>query len=180
MRFAVAIVSGVVLGVSLAGCAGGGVYSGGGATIDAGDADRERVIGVVRGVLSDYRFSIDRVDAARGVVTTAYKRTHGLATPWDAEQSSISEEFADFANQHERSVRVELGEDGGVHVAVLVRRIGRPGWRVETESIRYSSQSVVVVDEGRSLRRRETEQIGQDGALAARIAFDIERGLGGS
>ena len=177
-NLAISVLCGV--GLVLGGCSSTGVYSGGSAMVGSHGADRERVIGVVREVLSDHRFAIDRVDAARGVVTTSYKRTHGLATPWDGEQSSLSAEAADFANQHERRVRVEFGEDGGIRVSVFVRRIGRPGWRVETESIRYSSQSVVVVDEGRSLSRRETEQVGQDGAFAARIASEIEGRLVGS
>ena len=166
--------------VVLGGCASGGVYSGGSASIEAPGVERERMIAVVREVLGSYRFSIDRVDASRGVVTTGYKRTHGLATPWDLEQGSLSAEVTDFANQHERSVRVEFEDDGVVRVSVFVRRTGRPGWRVETESIRYSSQHVVFVDDGVAMGRRSYEQVGQDGALAARLAEEIERGLTGS
>src|SRR5204862_8124944 len=59
-----------------------------------------------RDLLRSYHFSLERVDAAAGVITTGYKATAGLATPWDREQSGLSQEFEDLLNQQSRRVRV--------------------------------------------------------------------------
>ncbi len=141
------------------------------------DADRERLIGVIREVLTDHRFVIDRVDARRGVVTTAYKTTQGLASPWDGEQGSFKQETADLVNQHERSVRVDIENDGSVMVSVLVQRVHRPAWRIETESISRSTHAVVIDSQGKRQPARIVTPIGQDGLLAERIGEAIRSKL---
>lgn len=65
---------------------------------DAFDATRE--------ALRDLRFDLERVDARLGVITSRPKPTDGLATPWDIEQSSTSQEIEDLVHQQRRQVRV--------------------------------------------------------------------------
>lgn len=144
---------------------------------DEFDTDRERLIGVIRKVLTDHRFVIDRVDARRGVVTTEYKTTQGLASPWDGEQGSFKQETADLVNQHERSVRVNIENDGSVMVSVLVQRVHRPAWRIETESISQSTHAVVIDSNGQRQPPRIVTPIGQDGLLAERIGEAIRSKL---
>lgn len=174
-------------GVLLGGCTSSTVYDGHDYRFESGldtqlgsetASDRTAVIDAVREVLTDHRFVIDRVDAKRGVVTTAIKTTQGIASPWDGEQGSLTQEAADLVNQHERSVRVLIEEDGGVVVSVMVQRVHRPGWRVETESIASSTHAGVIGMDGRRVPSRMVTPIGQDGLLAERIGEAIRARLG--
>jgi hypothetical protein len=69
-------------------------------------ADYERAVDISREVLNDYGLTVERVDAAGGVVSTQPKRTAGLATPWDSEQSTLRQEWEDLVNRQSREVRV--------------------------------------------------------------------------
>ena len=55
-------------------------------------ANYEEVFSAAREVLAKYRFGINRIDASRGVITSFPKRTAGLASPWDREQSTLGQE----------------------------------------------------------------------------------------
>lgn len=61
-----------------------------------------------RSVLDRYGMSIERVDAAYGVVTSQPKRTAGVVTPWDREQSTARQEWEDFVNRQSRVVRIVI------------------------------------------------------------------------
>ena len=168
---------------ALGGCSSSAIYNGHEYAIEPsslGEHDRERVVAVARDVLTEHRFVIDRVDGRRGVVTTEFKSTQGLASPWDSEQGSFKEESADFVNQHERAVRVMIQDDGAVVVSVMVQRVHRPGWRIETESISSSTRTTVIGPDGRPKDRRMVTLIGHDGQLARRIGRDIVKRLAGS
>lgn len=161
--------------VAIVGCSNSAVYNGAEYRFEASDSDRDRVIEAVREVLTEYRFVIDRVDARRGVVTTEYKSTQGIVSPWDGEQSSLREESADFVNQHERSVRVEIDDAGGVIVTVMVQRIHQPGRRIETEAISRSSRMTIIGTDGKREPARLVTPIGIDGRLAQRIGERIDK-----
>ena len=45
-----------------------------------------------RDVLRDNLFTLDRVDGRAGVITTQAKRSAGLASPWDGEQSTAEQD----------------------------------------------------------------------------------------
>ncbi len=152
-------------------------------------ASYKEVFGAARDVLSAYRFGINRVDAARGVITTFPKRTAGLATLWDREQSSLDQELEDFANQQEREVRIvferinsDMDADGEeaselsvvrAVVRVDVLRVHRPHRRVETESIRMSTYARSRDGQGRRGAAEFREAIGQDLDLARRVGEEI-------
>jgi len=163
--------------VAVVGCSNSAVYNGAAYSFDASQTDRERVIEVVRDVLSEYRFVIDRVDARRGVVTTEFKSTQGIVSPWDGEQGSLREESADFVNQHERSVRVEIDDAGEVIVMVVVQRIHQLGRRIETEAISRSSRATIIGTDGNREPARQVTPIGIDGQLAQRIGERIDQRL---
>src|SRR5688500_8446844 len=65
-----------------------------------------------REVLRAARFDIDRVDAGGGVISTEPKRSAGLATPWDREQSTMGQEFEDLLNHQQRTVRITFEPAG--------------------------------------------------------------------
>jgi len=164
--------------VVLSACSGAPVYDGSAYTVRHGDADRARVIEAARAVLADVGYAIDRVDAARGVVTTGFRGSFGSPTPiggaaWGRRV------VADTVNRHEHGVRVEAREDGSVDVVVLVRRVGRHGWRIETESVGLSSHALVMDRRGGTEPPTIETVVGRDGELARSIGERIERRLGG-
>ncbi|MFK7760027.1 MAG: hypothetical protein AB8C13_08775 [Phycisphaerales bacterium] len=187
MQLRATLVSSVCLASALfaSGCMNSSLYSGADYSFapTAGDGDgvsvgdRQAIIDATRDVLIDYQFEINRVDARRGVVTTAYKSTQGIASPWDSEQGSLNHEMADFVNQHERGVRVLIDDDGQVLVSVVVRRVHRPQWRVETESIRLSTHATVIDSDGNAQPSQFVTPIGLDEQLARRIGERIQSRL---
>ncbi|MCC5822071.1 MAG: hypothetical protein LAT64_14470 [Phycisphaerales bacterium] len=129
-----------------------------------------------RDVLTEYRFTLDRVDAARGVITTAPKRTAGLATPWDREQSTIGQSFEDLAHQHERIARVTFEPADNptrVGVEVVVQRVRRPHWRIETDAIRMSTHARDPLAIRAGVPTEYREPVSEDRALAARLMHRI-------
>ncbi|MEL7473248.1 MAG: hypothetical protein AAGK04_08020 [Planctomycetota bacterium] len=144
-----------------------------------------------------YGFKLERVDAADGVLTTRAKETSGLATPWDLEQSSLEDEWLDFANAHRRRVRVTFAPEGAIEpddprsqaapgvapgdlrledgpvraeFEVTLERVQRPLWRVPTVSARRASFARDPLGEARGLRRGFGVAVTQDRGLAGRLA----------
>ncbi len=62
-------------------------------------------------------FTLERVDAARGVLSTTTKTTAGLATPWDGEQETVGQEWQDFVNRQARVIRVTFGPPATLEAA---------------------------------------------------------------
>lgn len=179
---------------TLFGCAGpapvtdSGVLASETGLVEFNEASYEEAFRAVRGVLGDYRFSINRIDAVRGIITTHPKRTAGLASPWDREQSSMPQEWEDLANQQQRVVRVSFeGSDGHpgetpgevvrAVVEVQLQRVHRPYWRIETESIPLSTHARARDTLGEQLPATFIEVLGLDTALADRLALAIEERL---
>ncbi len=153
----------------------------------------QHAFGVVREVISEYRFGINRVDISRGIITTHPKRTSGLATLWDQEQSTLHQELEEFANQHDREVRVVFkgkptGEDSGsdqtialgegdgeieMRIEVMVYRTRRPHWRIEPESVRFSTHARSRDSAGRLESSSFREAIGRDTLLEERILQSV-------
>jgi len=122
----------------------------------------------VKRVLRDANFDLERVDARAGVITTASKATAGLATPWDGEQQSMEAEFEDLLQHQKRAVRItfepgatspdassppvipgegtydllEESQPTTMRIRVLIERVNRPNWRVDSTSIRLYTYAV--------------------------------------
>ncbi len=175
----------------------------GSAVLEIEAMEYERVFDAARSTLMEYRFSIDRVDARRGVITTHPKRTNGLASPWDREQSSFGQEWEDLINEQQRVVRIEFdrpergpgGESAGksesgsnaaaatdaaatMRVLVELYRTHRPNWRVESESVRLSTHARSRDELGQREPGQYSELVGLDPHLAARLAESIRMKLG--
>ena len=152
-------------------------------SFEVGGQRYEQVFLTAKEVLRDHRFAINRVDAARGVLTTYPKKSVGIATPWDREQSSLGQDLEDFANQQDRTVRIDFFHDDtnervGVRVVVELHRVHRPNWRVETESIRLSTYARSRDANGLIEPDSFRESIGTDEALARRLGDEIRSRLG--
>lgn len=159
-----------------------------------------------RETLREYDFTLDRVDAASGVITSAVKDSSGLATPWDSEQSGIDQEWEDFINRQRRFVRVAFvpAEAAGsktpqrdpasalapdlvdlrdyegpvvATVSVTIERVQRPGWQVNTKSI---NQSTFMRDPelvAKGMQPSYSVELEPDDRLARRIADRIRKDL---
>ena len=139
------------------------------------------VFDAARDALGGLRFTLDRVDAARGVITTLPKATAGLASPWDREQSSIGDEGRDLMHQHERVVTVVFDPPESpemVSVDVTIYRVRRPNWRVESDAIRLSTHARNPIARRAGDEPEFREAISADPALASRIAAEIARRAG--
>lgn len=139
-----------------------------------------------REVLRDSRFVLDRVDADEGVITTQPKQTSGLATPWDSEQTSLSQELEDTVHAQQRRVRVTflpMGEGGlGVaectgRVEVVLERVQFVGWQPSSKAILQSGFTTDPVAQASGRDARYEVPIARDDALAARIAERVRRRL---
>jgi len=174
---------GVWLLLAALGCAGTPVDSWPALAGDAPEAsvafdagDYPAVFSAARDALTDLRFTPDRVDAARGVITTLPKRTAGLATPWDREQTTLGDDGRDFMHQHERVCTVVFEPPEApttVSVGVTIYRVRRPNWRVESDAIRRSTHAIDPIAHRAGDGPEFREAISADPALAARIASDI-------
>ncbi|MBL8962979.1 MAG: hypothetical protein KF787_06070 [Phycisphaeraceae bacterium] len=190
----------LALAAALTGCARSGSP-----TVQIPAGSYSQAFEATRASLRDFDFSLDRVDAASGVITTATKASSGLATPWDPEQSGLDQEWEDFINRQRRFVRVtfvpadqpvgrttrdpaaakaadqpDLRDfDGPVvaRVAVTVERIQRPGWRVNTKSINQSTFTRDPSPEAASKYPTYAVELEPDTRLATRIASTIRAKL---
>lgn len=166
----------------------GGRY---GATFDA-----------VRQVLRDERFELERVDATEGVITTRPRYSSGLVTPWDGVQSTLGQEAEDLLNNQRRVVRVTFEEAGGegdssppptaapvdlrtaeeplvMRVRVVVLRDYKPGWRVNTTSVRLSTHTVDPELVRRGMSPDYETAVDEDRLLAARVVRRVAEVVGG-
>lgn len=143
--------------------------------------------------LRDYRFALARIDARAGVISTHPKRTSGLATPWDVEQSTLGQEFEDLASNHSRRVRVTFepasppnaGDSataldraplvGRVEV-ILIRAYARD-WRPSSASILDSSFAYDPTLSAKGQSATYEAPLTRDERLAARIAATIRTRL---
>ncbi len=154
-------------------------------------ADYSLALDAAKQVLIDHRFVIDRVDARRGLITTLPKQTAGLATPWDAEQSSTQQELSDLVNQQDRVIRITLTKPAAsktnqsadaettIHVQASIIRTRRPGWRLESESVRLSTHAATLDTNGQRAPAVLREPISEDTQLSSKIADAIQAKLDG-
>ncbi len=156
-------------------------------------------------VLRDARFDLERVDARAGVITTAPKDTAGLASPWDGEQSTFRQEIEDVLNRQRRIVRITFEpsavppapvQPGGppaagldqplpdvrasrsdlvMRVRVVVQRVERPGWRIDTNAIQISTYATDPALDRRGMQPTYAVAHVEDRMLGARLTRRIEQ-----
>ncbi len=158
-----------------------------------------------RDTLVAMRFELDRIDARAGIITTRPKSSHGLATPWDTEQSTLSQEWDDLMNHQFRRAEVRfepmgtgvgttdpvaqtvpvegqgdlressLAMRGSVRIVVLRRH--HTGARLEPESIRLSSRTTDPALRRRGIGTQYDVAVSEDRDLERRVAGAIIQGL---
>jgi hypothetical protein len=204
----------------LGGCASQGVSGeGGGGSQDAAqgadvNAGVERVELVVpadryreafqaaRDALREAQFTLDRVDASRGRITTFARAGEGAARPW-AGLATTDSPLQDVIQRQQRSVRVAFVPASQVAVdprlddpslnlldlpvatrliiETVVERVERPGRRAQFDAVRLTSQTLNPELESRGLVPRYSVPVREDRVLAEWLAGQIASrvGLGG-
>jgi hypothetical protein len=166
-------------------------------TFDVSQGDYARAFDASVETLREYRFKVDRVDAAAGVVTTFPKSSSGLATPWDVEQSTPTQEVEDLVAFNSRQVRItfepralagrvappreatttfEAGPMVGRVEAVILRRYVR-GWRVSPAAILQSDFTFDTQAAAKGQPQQFDAPLTRDERLAARLASRIRARL---
>lgn len=142
-----------------------------------------------REVLRDERFTLDRVDAQLGVITTRPKRAQGLAAAWEGEQSSIGDEVEDFAHRQQRTVRVRFVQadqrdalepspatfdaPGVAIVEVGIERVMMPGLRPQPRALGLTRVTTDPALSARGVWAGLPVVVRQDDDLAMRLAGKI-------
>lgn len=173
--------------------------------VQTASGEYARAFEAVKETLLASRFELDRIDAANGVITTQPKATMGVFSPWDGEQSDLSEEIRDGLNAHVRVVRVYFTPldqteaaatatpGSGIRppvdlrttdealravVEVVVYERQAPPRRLETESIRRSKVYQDPEPATRGLGPTYLVPIRQDESLRRRLASEIAARIG--
>jgi hypothetical protein len=166
-------------------------------TFDISQGDYARAFDASIDTLREYRFKVDRVDASAGVITSFPKSTSGLATPWDIEQSTPTQEVEDFLAYNSRVVRItfepkassgkvsppEPGPtdfDAGTMVGrvdVVIQRRYVRGWQVSPAAILQSDFTTDTVGSARGEPQQYDAPLTRDERLAARFASRIRNRL---
>lgn len=165
--------------VILAACLGGCSASGTGA-FSVPEGRYADAFVAARDVLRDARFTIERVDAAAGVITTSDKASSGWATPWDADQTTLWQESSDLFNQQRRRVRVVFDPPDAPtagHVEVSVVRLQVAGLRLNPRSVQLTTTAVDPALRAQGIWNQYELPVTRDGDLEARLARQIERRL---
>lgn len=161
--------------LNLSGCAS----SEGPTTFDVAPGQYTRAFNTARETLRDQFYSIDRVDAEAGVISTFPKDSAGLATPWDSDQSSLKQEWEDLAADQRRTIRVVFERQPGGQepalgrVTVVVDRRYRPGIRIPAKSVKSASLTQDLALAQRGMWPAYDVAVEEDRALAARLAGEI-------
>ncbi len=178
----------LTLAVWMGGCAG----SPRAATVEVGGERYEEVFSAAERALRRAGFTIERVDARAGVITTRPKSGAGLGEPWEGDDTRFGQEVDSLLHHQRRRaiVRFEPAEEPSqeamkdlrtysgplrVRVAVLMERVGRPGTQIPTTSVRLRSQSRDPTRGKDEDLVRVIEEIGEDPWLAGRLADRIGR-----
>ena len=188
-----ALVAAVASPMALPGCTPAKVAP----TFDVGAGGYARAFDESVETLREFRFTIDRVDAAAGVITSAPKTSSGLATPWDKEQSTLTQEVEDLLAFNSRRVRITFeprsisgristphSQPTDFHAGPLVGRVEAVvdrrsvrGWRVSSAAILQSDFTYDTQAAARGQPHEFDAPLTRDERLAARIADRIRQRL---
>jgi hypothetical protein len=140
-----------------------------------------RAFDAARRVLGEHRFSLERVDAQAGIITTAPQATAGFIAPWENVQTSAAQELEDFFHKQSRKVRIDFitSETGSVRgqVVASVVRTQTPGMRPQSVVIGMTTQTLDPALLERSMAGSFDVVTTRDDALGAKLAREIERSL---
>ena len=178
---AASLVTAGAFAATLGGCASGPSEESvaAGAFTGIAAAEYQAAFAAARDVLRDNRFSLERVDAGAGVITT--------------QRSTTMREAVDVIQRRARFVVVSFASAAGAEpagdvrdaslplamtVKVVIERIEVPGWQIPPSSVRLASRTSDPEKAAAELEPLYTVAVGEDKELAAALAGQIRRKLG--
>lgn len=172
-----------------AGVLGGCGSPGGGRSFDIAAGGYADALDATRETLRDAGYTLERVDASAGEVTTGEKIVAGLATPGASENRTVTGLVADTLSNRPRTLRIRFRDaadpssppraDAPVRAevdAIVWRRLN-PNWRTETETVmgNFVWRDPLLAERGVTGATRVP--LKRDDDLAAVIARRIESRL---
>ncbi len=144
--------------------------------------------------LRERRFVPERIDSLAGIITTQAKPTGGLASLWDSEQSTFSQEVEDTFHYQSRTVRIifaPVSPPGDLtpasrelfvstapvrcDVEAFISRRQAPLLQPQPRVLGLSSQAIDPVQSQRGMTGAYDVALARDDELAASIAASIAR-----
>jgi len=186
MRRVLGLVVAILGCVPASGCSGTRAHDDAAAFVVT-DAEYARTFDAAKNVLRDAGFTLDRVDASRGVISTRPRTSSGLATPWIERSTTPGAGAAGVFHRERRvaTVRFERAGPGDAdpgsivaRVEVTVERLGAPGRKPEPSSIRLTTTWTGGAGSGAGQTPFTTMAERPDPALSARLAHQIEARAG--
>jgi len=163
-------------------CLSGGCATSDSADINVTPGTYARTFDVARDVLREERYTLDRVDAVAGIITT--------------QKSSAVQEAWDIIQRRQRTIRVTAFDAKGgaidsatqeasrvasvLKVTAILELIEAPTWRVPNSSVRLSTRSSNADLAARDLEPIYAVEVGLADALAKRLAMLIRERLASS
>ncbi len=175
---------------AVGGCAAGpseeSLVAGASAKIAAGEY--QTAFAAARDVLRDNRFSLERVDAGAGVITTQRSTTMREAVDVIQRRARfVVVSFSRGASENEglgesremsgRDVR-DINSPMAMSVRVVIERIEVPGWQIPPSGVRLATRTSDPEKVAAELEPLYTVAVGEDTELAASLAGQIRRRLG--
>jgi hypothetical protein len=152
----------------------------------AADASNEIAAGAyqaafaaARDVLRDNRFSLERVDAGAGVITTQRSTTMREAVDVVQRRARfvvVSFSPANSGAEPAGDVR-DVASPLAMTVKVVIERIEVPGWQIPPSSVRLASRTSDPEKAAAELEPLYSVAVGEDAQLAATLAEQIRRRL---
>ncbi|MEM8834948.1 MAG: hypothetical protein AAGD00_03915 [Planctomycetota bacterium] len=140
-------------------------------------------------VLREAGFTLDRIDAERGVITTRPRSSAGIFTPWLDFSDSLGGDVENALHAEWRRVRVSvldqhtgepIGANGSLdalsmQIEVLRERVQRPHRRTDPRLIRRSSFARESALVQREMQPGYVVPLDRDVELARRLLTEVER-----
>jgi hypothetical protein len=133
-----------------------------------------QVFDAARAVLREYRFTLDRVDAQAGIITTTIQPAAGLIAPWEPVQSSAQEEIEDLLHQQGRRVRIDFIDNNTQAVVTVAVERTQSAYLRPSQIVGLTTQAIDPVAQSQGQHGVYSVVVRRDDALATRIARDLQ------
>lgn len=164
------------------------------ARINLGPSGYGRAFDAVKDELRRLGFTLARVDAREGIITTEPLDSAGFATPWMQVESTDRQEVEGYLHRQRRRVEATFVDAGGapapddlrlaesgltLRIRVIEDRVHRPGVQLHTTSVRLANVARDPAMEAIGVQPSVASALGEDERLARRIADRLRPALEG-
>lgn len=184
----------ILMALVFAGCA-----STGPTTVQIPPGGYAQAFSITKDEIRSLGFTLARIDARDGVITSAAKSSAGFATPWIHTEASFGANVDSFFHRDQRRMTISFEPVGEVadarasplgpdrrswkgeltcNVSVMHERLYRPGLRLSPVAVRLSNVTSFDADAGGAPPATIIREIGEDTHLESKLARLIRDRLG--